>query len=54
MESETRQLFGRRHIYTDSEEITAANVAEVLKKALRTHYQNQEEIVSKPLLYKYK
>ena len=54
METETRQLFGRRHIYTDSEEITAANVAEVLKKALRTHYQNQEEIVIKPLLYKYK
>ena len=44
MESETRQLFGRRQIFTDKEEITAANVVDVLEKALRVHSQNQDEI----------
>lgn len=42
--TETRQLFGRKQIFTDSEEITAANVVEVLKSALRVHSQNQDEI----------
>jgi SPP1 family phage portal protein len=44
MESETRQLFGRRQIYTDVEEITAANVVDVLNKALYVHALNQAEI----------
>lgn len=41
---ETRQLFGRRQIFTDTEEITAENVVDVLNKALYIHSQNQEEI----------
>ena len=44
MESETRALFGRRQIFTDTEEITAENVVAVLEKALRVHSQNQDEI----------
>lgn len=37
-------LFGRRKIYTDEAEITAANVVAVLNKALQTHVVNQNEI----------
>ena len=44
MESETRQLFGRRQIYTDAEVITAENVVEVLSKALYVHSLNQSEL----------
>ena len=44
MASETRQLFGRRIIYTDAEEITAANVCDVLNKALYHHALNQADI----------
>ena len=44
MESETRQLFGRRHIYTDEEVITEANVVDVLNKALYVHSLNQSEM----------
>lgn len=44
MATETRQLFGKKQIFTDSEEITAANVAEVLKSALRVYTQNQDEV----------
>lgn len=43
-ELETRQLFGRRQIYTDVETITAANVVEVLRQALNDHMVNQGEI----------
>lgn len=43
MESETRELFGRRQIFTDTEEITAANVVDVLSKAVRIHTENQDE-----------
>lgn len=42
--SETRQLFGRKQIFTDAEEITAANVVDVLNSALRIHTMNQDEI----------
>lgn len=42
--TESRTLFGRRVIYTDCDEITAANVVEVLKKALATHDVNRGEI----------
>lgn len=38
------QLFGRREIYTDAGEITAANVVEELNKALTVHLKNQAEI----------
>ena len=41
---ETRQLFGRRQIYTDVETITADNVVEVLRQALSDHAINQGEI----------
>lgn len=41
---ETRQLFGRKQIYTDERNITAENVVEVLRKALAVHTQNQDEI----------
>ena len=44
METETRQLFGRREIYTDAEEITAENFVDVLNKALYVHSLNQDEI----------
>ena len=43
-ELETRQLFGRRQIYTDVETITAENVVEVLRQALNDHAVNQSEI----------
>lgn len=42
--TESRTLFGRKVIYTDCDEITAANVVEVLKKALTTHDVNRGEI----------
>ena len=41
---ETRQMFGRKKIYTDVAEITANNVVSVLEKALTVHSQNQNEI----------
>ena len=41
---ETRQLFGRKQIYTDVETITAENVVEVLRQALSDHATNQGEI----------
>jgi len=41
---ETRQLFGRRQVYTDVETITAENVVEVLRQALSDHMVNQGEI----------
>ena len=44
MTTETRQLFGRRQIYTDVETITAENVCDVLNKALYAHSLNQSEI----------
>ena len=44
IELETRQLFGRRQIYTDVETITAENVVEVLREALSDHRVNQGEI----------
>ncbi len=40
----TRQLFGRKQIYTDVEAITADNVVEVLRQALNDHAVNQGEI----------
>lgn len=43
-ELDTRQLFGRRQIYTDVETITAENVAEVLRQALNDHAVNQSDI----------
>lgn len=43
-ELETRQLFGRKQIYTDVETITADNVVEVLRQALNDHAVNQSEI----------
>ena len=43
-ELETRQLFGRKQIYTDVETITAENVVEVLRQALNDHAVNQSEI----------
>ena len=43
-EIETRQLFGRKQIYTDVETITAENVVEVLRQALSDHAVNQGEI----------
>ena len=43
-ELETRQLFGRKQIYTDVETITAENVVEVLRQALNDHLINQSEI----------
>lgn len=44
MTAETRQLFGRRQIYTDAETITAENVCDVLNKALYYHAMNQSEM----------
>ena len=44
MTTETRQLFGRRQIYTDVETITAENVCDVLNKALYYHAMNQADI----------
>lgn len=41
---ETRQMFGRRQIFTDIAEITAENVVEVLRDALNVHAINQSEI----------
>lgn len=41
---DTRQIFGRRKIYTDEEYITAENVVDVLRKAQLLHSQNQNEI----------
>ena len=43
-ELETRQLFGRKQIYTDVETITAENVVDVLRQALNDHTVNQGEI----------
>ena len=37
-------LFGRREIFTDEAEITAANVVQVLNKAMLVHSRNQMEI----------
>lgn len=37
-------LKGRREIFTGAEEITAANVVEVLQKAMSVHLQNRAEI----------
>lgn len=42
--TETRQMFGRRTIYTDQEQITEDNVVEVLLRAAKVHAQNQNEI----------
>lgn len=42
--------FGRRKIYTDVDTITRENVADVLRKALATHWANKAEI---EYLYKY-
>lgn len=39
-----RVTFGREVIYTDVEEITAANVADVLEDALETHDSNRSDI----------
>lgn len=41
---ETRQLFGRKQIYTDVETITADNVVDVLRQALNDHAVNQGDI----------
>ncbi len=38
------QMFGRTVIYTDATSVTAANVREVLSKAMAVHMQNQAEI----------
>ena len=46
----SRQLFGRRVIYTEATEIHQDNVIEVLQKALLTHLANQADI---DYLYKY-
>ena len=43
-DTETRQMFGRKKIYTDVAEITRANVVDVLMKALLVHASNQSEI----------
>ena len=39
-----RVMFGRRQIFADAEEITEANVVEVLRAALSTHEFNRSEI----------
>ena len=44
------ELFGRRKIFTDVEEITPDNVVDVLKKAFSVHMLNRAEI---DYLYKY-
>ena len=43
-DTQTRQLFGRKQIYTDVETITADNVVDVLRQALNDHAINQNEI----------
>lgn len=42
--TETRQLFGRRKIYTDVEEITSENVVDVLMRTEKVHSLNRSEI----------
>lgn len=41
---ETRQMFGRTKIYTDTDVITSENVVDVLTKAVAVHSQKQNEI----------
>ena len=41
---ETRQMYGRRIIYTDVDVITSENVIDVLDKAVSVHKMNQNEI----------
>ena len=41
---DTRTMYGRRVITTDVEEITAANVVDVLRKAMSTHEVNRGEM----------
>ena len=41
---DTRTMYGRRVITTDVEEITAANVLDVLRKAMSTHELNRGEM----------
>ena len=41
---DTRTMYGRRVITTDVEEITAANVVDVLQKAMSTHELNRGEM----------
>lgn len=43
-DTQTRQMFGRRKIYTDEVVITESNVVDVLMKAVSVHAQNQSEI----------
>lgn len=40
-----RELFGRRKIYTNVDEITDSNVLEVLSKAMAVHQENREDII---------
>lgn len=40
---DSRDLFGRTIIYTDAEEITSANIAEVLSDAVDTHGDNEDD-----------
>ncbi len=57
-----RMFFGRREIFTNEREITAANVQKVLQDALPTHQANREEILylhkylrgDQPILYRVK
>lgn len=41
---ETRQMFGRKQIYTDESVITRENVVAVLEKAISVHSSNKSEI----------
>lgn len=41
---DTRTMYGRRVITTDVAEITAANVVDVLKEAMKVHERNRDEI----------
>lgn len=43
-QKENIELFGRRRIYTDADEITEGNVIQVLQEALMWHEQNREQI----------
>ena len=43
-DTETRQLFGRREIFTDELNITAANVVKVLEDAVNVHDRNRSEM----------
>ena len=43
-DTETRQLFGRREIFTDELNITAANVVKVLEDAVNVHDRNRIEM----------